>query len=118
MNDQPDAGEATEITEIPTANLAALMRLAADTEYAELIADETSRRRKLYELLADSDDPLWREIGTQLRDGQMQLRDVLGVDAYTTHLIDAIDKHGSGFPTALAETRECLETEVDKPAHR
>ena len=120
MNDQPDAGVPADVTESATANLAAIMRLAPDTQYADLIAHETSRRRKLYELLANSDDPLWKEIGTQLRDGQMQLRDVFEVDAYATHLINAVDKHGSGFATALAETRECLETETeaDRPTQR
>jgi hypothetical protein len=41
----------------------------------------------------------------------MTLRSVFEVDAYRTHLIDAIDKHRSDFPVALEKTREQLEAE-------
>jgi hypothetical protein len=109
MTDQPARGEPADVAEAATANLAAIMRLAPDSEYGDLIAHETNRRRKLYELLANSDDPVWKEIGTQLRDGQMQVRDVFGVEAYGTHLIDAISKHRSDFPAALANARDELE---------
>ena len=108
MTDHAD-GEPTDVT--ATADLAAIMRLAPDSEYADLIAHESSRRRTLYELLANSDDPLWKEIGTQLRDGQMQPRDIGGVEAYRTHLIDAIDRHASDLPTALAKAREEFEAD-------
>ena len=108
---RPADGEPADVAETATADLAAIMRIAPDSQYADLIAHESLRRRTLYELLAASDDPLWKEIGTQLRDGQMQLRDIGGVEAYRTHLIDAIDEHGSDFPTALAKAREELEAE-------
>ena len=116
MTDQPVAGEPADVAETATANLAAILRLAPDSPYLAVAANETSRRRRLYELLADSDDPLWAEIGTQLRDGQMRLRDIWGVDAYCTHLNDAIDEHGGDFPSALAKTREHLEADQrDRP---
>jgi hypothetical protein len=110
---EPAAGEPADVAESARANLAAIMRLAPDGEYGDLIAHETLRRRKLYELLANSDDPLWKEIGTQLRDGQMQLRDIFGVEAYGTHLIDTIEKYGRDFPAALAKAREQLEAETE-----
>lgn len=116
MTDQPAADEPADVAETATANLAAIMRLAPDSQYHTLVASETIRRNQLYDLLANSDDPLWREIGTQLRDGQMRLRDVWGVDAYCTHLVDAIDKHSSDFPSALAKAREQLE--ADQPTRR
>jgi hypothetical protein len=111
MTDQPTAGEPADAAETAAADLAAVMRLAADGPYGAAIASETSRRRLLYDLLANSADPLWKEIGTQLRDGQMQVRDVFEVDEYNTHLIDAIDKHSRDFPAALARTREDLEAD-------
>jgi hypothetical protein len=116
MTDQPAANDPAandpaEVAQTTTTNLAAIMRLAADSDHGDLITYATSRRRKLYELLANSDDPLWKEIGAQLRDGQMQLQDMLGVDTYRTHLIDAIDKHGQDFGAALARTREQLEAD-------
>jgi hypothetical protein len=113
MNDYPAAGEPADDAQTPAANLAAVMRLAADGPYADVIAHETIRRRHVYDSLANSEDPLWAEIGTQLRDGQMELRDIWEVDAYSTHVIEAFDKHGSDYPTALGKTREQLE--ADQP---
>ncbi len=118
MTDQPAAsepadGEPGDVAETATADLSAIMRLGPDSQHGDLIAHETLRRRTLYEALANSDDPMWKEIGTQLRDGQMQPRDVFGVDAYRSHFIDTIDKHGRDFPTALAKARE--ELEADQP---
>ncbi|MBM7785038.1 hypothetical protein [Tenggerimyces flavus] len=104
MNDQPAAEGAP-------ADLAAIMRLAPDSPYGELIADDTSRRRTLYELLAESDDPLWKEIGTQLRDGQLGPRGIFEVEAYRTHVVDTIAKLGGDFPALLAKTREELEAD-------
>jgi hypothetical protein len=111
MTDQPAAGEPAEVTETASANLAAIIRLAPGSPYETVVASETSRRRYLCDLLANADDPLWAEIGTQLRDGQMRLRDIWAVDAYNTHLMDAIDKHGGDFPEALAKTRKDLEAD-------
>jgi hypothetical protein len=111
MTDQPDDGAQADVAEAAAANLAAIMRLAPDSEHGDLVAHETFRRRKLYELLANSDDPMWKEIGTQLRDGQMQVRDVFGVEAYGAHLVDAIDQHGREFPAALAKARDELEAD-------
>jgi hypothetical protein len=116
VTDQPAASEPADVPETATANLAAIMRLAPDSPYHAMVTSETSRRKRLYELLADSDDPLWKEIGTQLRDGQMRLRDIWGVDAYCTHLIDSIDKHSSDFPAALSKAREQLE--ADQPTRQ
>jgi hypothetical protein len=115
MTDQPAAGEPADAAQTATADLAAIIRLAPGSPYDAVVASETSRRHHLYDLLANADDPLWAEIGTQLRDGQMRLRDVWGVDAYCTHLIDGIDKHGGDFPAALAKTREHLEADQPTP---
>jgi hypothetical protein len=119
MTDQ-SAGEPADVGQTATADLAAITRLAPDSQYGDLIAHETSRRRKLYEHLANSDDPLWKEIGTQLRDGRMQLRDISGVEAYSAHLTDTLHKHGGDIPTVLAQAREHLEAEadLDQPTHR
>jgi len=111
MTDQPAAGEPADVAETATADLAAIIRFAPGSPYETVVASETSRRRHLYDLLANADDPLLSEIGTQLRDGQMRLRDVWGVDAYCTHLVDGIDKHRADFPAALAKAREDLEAD-------
>lgn len=117
MTDQPTGNDASDAVETAAANLATIMRLAPDSAYGDLVMHETSRRHKLYELLADSDDPMWKEIGTQLRDGQMQLHEIFRIEAYASHLIDTIDKHARDFPEMLAETREHLEAEDDGQAH-
>jgi hypothetical protein len=116
MTNQPAGGESADVAQTATADLAAIMRLAPDSQYGDIIAHETSRRRLLYDLLANSDDPLWKEIGEQLRDGQMRPQDVFEVDEYRTRLIEAIDEHGRDFPAALAKTREQLE--ADQPTRQ
>jgi hypothetical protein len=108
MTDQPTGSHHT------AADLAAIMRLTPGSAYGDLVADETSRRRTLYELLANSADPMWKEIGTQLRDGQLDARDLLRVDAYASHLMDAIEKHADNLPAALTKTCERLEAEADE----
>jgi hypothetical protein len=117
MTDQPTGNDASDAVETATANLATIMRLAPDSAYGDLVTHETRRRHKLYELLADSDDPMWKEIGTQLRDGQMQLHEIFRIEAYASHLTDTVDKHARDFPEMLAETREHLEAEDDGQAH-
>jgi hypothetical protein len=111
MTNQPAGGEPADVAETAAADLAAIMRLAPDSPYGELIASETSRRRVLYDLLANSDDPLWKEMGEQLRDGQMRPRDVFGVEEYSTHIFDSLDERARDLPAALAKAREELEAE-------
>jgi hypothetical protein len=111
MTNQPWA----DVAETATADLAEVMRLAADSPYGAVIASESSRRRMLYDLLANSEDPMWKEIGEQLRDGRMQPQDVFEVDEYSTHLFDSLDKHARDFPAALAKARKDLEAEEKAP---
>ena len=59
--------------------------VAASPELADL-ANTATRRHRLYQLIAESPDPLWREIGAQLRDGQLRPTQVLSVPEYREHL--------------------------------
>jgi hypothetical protein len=92
----------------PPTDLGTLIGLLAGSPWYVGLADPERRRSRLYEALARSDDPMWREIGEQLRDGQMQLRHVLQVDAYWQHLQGGI----AGREDELANTVAALEAEA------
>jgi hypothetical protein len=64
---------------------------------------------RLYRLLAASDDPVWREIGQQLRDGRMSLRQVVQVEQYRRHLHRGLAEHGHRFGEAVTAARSYLE---------
>ena len=51
-------------------------------------ADRDERRRMLYDLLARNDDPMLKEMGRQLRDGQMSLLDLANTSVYREHLFE------------------------------
>ncbi len=59
--------------------------VAEAPEFDEL-RDTATRRTRLYQLIAENPDPLWREIGQQLLDGHMHPSQVLSVPQYREHL--------------------------------
>ncbi|PRX46923.1 hypothetical protein B0I33_10620 [Prauserella shujinwangii] len=59
--------------------------VAESPEFEEL-RDASSRRRALYRLMAENPDPLWREMGQQLRDGRMRPAEMLSTPEYREHL--------------------------------
>ncbi|MDG4780868.1 hypothetical protein O7614_14575 [Micromonospora sp. WMMD961] len=69
MNDTPST---------PADVLAAVDR----TPYGAVVRDEARRRQMVYESLASGPDPIGREIGRQLRDGDLSPRDLLTVGDY------------------------------------
>lgn len=72
-------------------------------------AQEMAAPSRLYDLLATSDDPLWREIGLQLQQGRMSLREVLQVDAYRQHLHRGLAHHR--FQETMVAARTYLTSE-------
>ncbi|MEO3770563.1 hypothetical protein [Micromonospora sp. B9E7] len=69
MNDTPST---------PADVLAAVDR----TPYGAVVRDEARRRQMVYESLISGPDPIGREIGQQLRDGNLSPRDLLTVGDY------------------------------------
>jgi len=65
-------------------------RLIAEIHPDTDIDDVDRWRHHAVTLLADSDDPLTREIATQLRDGQMSLRDLCRVSEYREYLFGGV----------------------------
>lgn len=74
-----------------------------------VLAQEVTAPARLYDLLARSDDPVWREIGQQLRDGRMSLRQMVQVEAYRRHLHQGMAEHGHRFGKAVAAAQSYLE---------
>jgi hypothetical protein len=52
------------------------------TSYGDLLHDDQRRRHELYKMMADSADPMLREMGEQLRDGLLTPRQLLSVPEY------------------------------------
>lgn len=95
----------------PMPDLAAMMRLIERSPYRDQIADVQGRRQRVFEALADSDDPMWREIGEQLRDGRMEIRDVLRVEAYWDKVQQGLAEHREDFRQAVIDAKDQLERE-------
>lgn len=100
--------------------------VAASPELAEL-ADASTRRRRFYEVVAENPDPIWREIGQQLRDGRLRPSEVLSVPEYRerlragmadgltrlTQAVGALEEH---LRADRADQASAGEAEVSKPA--
>ncbi|MET7962209.1 hypothetical protein [Micromonospora zamorensis] len=56
------------------------------TPYGAVVRDEARRRQMVYESLISGPDPIGREIGQQLRDGNLSPRDLLTVGDYQAFL--------------------------------
>ena len=79
----------------------------ADAPEFDGLQDTATRRHQLYQLIAEHPDPLWREIGQQLRDGQLRPTEVLSIPEYRdqlrtgmadglerlTQMVDALEDH-------------------------
>jgi hypothetical protein len=57
-----------------------------------LLHDTAGRRRRLAEMMAEHSDPLVREMGKQLRDGQATLRQLFSVPEYSEALRGGVDR--------------------------
>ena len=85
---------------------------------SDRLSDPESGRRELFGLLAESDDPMWREIGQQLRDGQMSPRQILQVDAYWQHVERGLVAHQEDFRQAVEAVRDHSQAERGDGGHR
>ncbi|HEY8452842.1 MAG: hypothetical protein FWJ70_14150 [Micromonosporaceae bacterium] len=95
----------------PVPDLQSLLRLIDRSAHRDQLADAQSRRRLVFEALANHADPMWREIGEQLRDGRMGIRDVLRVQAYWDKVQQGLAEHGDEFRRAMIDAKEQLERE-------
>lgn len=95
----------------PVPDLASLLRLIDRSAYRDQLADVQGRRRLVFEALASHENPMWREIGEQLRDGRMEIRDVLRVQAYWEKVQQGLAEHGEEFRQAAIDAKEQLERE-------
>jgi hypothetical protein len=78
----------------PTARdrLAHIFDTLDQTSYRLLLHDDQHRRHLLAKLMADSNDPMLREMGQQLRDGSATLSQLLSVPAYWETLERGCDR--------------------------
>ncbi|WP_026931270.1 hypothetical protein [Glycomyces tenuis] len=77
--------------EIPESGPERYMRLLEGTPLGEQLATSEGRRKALYDMLADHPDPLWREMGEQLKDGRMRPIDMFATPAYREHLLAGLE---------------------------
>ncbi|HEY8474106.1 MAG TPA: hypothetical protein VIL37_15925 [Natronosporangium sp.] len=91
-----------------------MMRLAEQSRYRDLLSDVSGRRRRLFEALANSDDPLWREIGEQLREGRIRPSDVLQSEVYWNKIQEGLTEHADDFRQAIQAAKEQLEAESEE----
>lgn len=113
--ERPDHPE--NAAEPPAVTPEELHELAAhDQRYADLL-DPQRRRDLLFRMMADSGDPMWREIGQSLRDGSMGLRDILRVEAYREKVETGLATHAEHFHQSLHDATEALRADTQRPAH-
>ncbi|GAA3739524.1 hypothetical protein GCM10022225_23320 [Plantactinospora mayteni] len=97
----------------PSATLDQLLDAVARTSYGELLHDEQRRRHELFRMMADSQDPMLREMGEQLRDGLARPRDLLSVPGYAETLLNGCQRLGENGPDL-----DKVLAEIDEISHR
>jgi hypothetical protein len=84
--------------------------LMGHTELGQRLATPAGRRTALYDMLANHPDPVWREMGEQLKTGRMRPSDMFAVPAYREHLMagleQAKERHGELFGAVAAAATE------------
>jgi hypothetical protein len=93
-------------------DLDTLAGLLEQSSYASAVTDPGQLQHQMFALLADNEDPMWREIGQQLRDGRMSLRQVAEVDAYWQHVAGDVDEQHDAFRDTLHTLQTHLEAEL------
>lgn len=98
------------MTSSPMDKIERLTALAAQHPKLQAAADPANRHAKLYRMLASHPDPMWREIGSQLRDGKMTLREMYANAEYRKHVHKGMkanrEKLGSAIDAALKRLEE------------
>src|SRR5690606_25864834 len=78
-----------------------LRELLADSKYAAAATDPQRHHARLYKMLSEHKNPIWREIGEQLRDGKMRLDQVLGAEAYREVFFTGLRENRETFVDSL-----------------
>jgi rubrerythrin len=106
-----------------------LVRRLQGTPLGERLDSRDKRRRALFDMLANHKDPMWREIGQQLKNGQMKPTDLLTTPAYRQHLLEGLEaakeqidelpdtiERGAEDPDAFAARVEAEAAAAQRPA--
>ncbi|MGQ0837379.1 hypothetical protein [Actinokineospora sp.] len=91
---------------------AKIERAVRESPFGDILADPIARRRKLFELMAATDDPMTRELGRDLLSGRTSPRDVVTSSSYTGYLNGGLEKLAE---VSLADLAEQLETQPPSP---
>lgn len=109
----------------PTHGPEKYLNLMGHTELGQRLATPAGRRTALYDMLASHPDPVWREMGEQLKTGRMRPSDMFAVPAYREHLMagleQAKERHGELFgavETAATAPPEETATRPSVPSTR
>jgi hypothetical protein len=105
----------------PPAALDQLLEAVARTSFGELLHDEQRRRHELFKMMADSPDPMLREMGEQLRDGLARPGDLLSVPSYAETLMNGcrqLAESGLDLDEVMAEIDEIGRREQEERTHR
>lgn len=81
------------------------------TPYGEILRDTARRRQLVFEAMAQSGDPLTREIGEQLRSGAIRPRDLLQVAEYRNHVAHGLEEAAKLDPSDLLKSINALNAE-------
>jgi hypothetical protein len=84
-----DHGEHDPVT------IEALLAKVENSRYRALLHDDQLRRRLVFKMLAESDDPLLREMGEQLRDGLVTPSQLMSIPEYWEALSRGYEALGS-----------------------
>ncbi len=87
----------------------------------DIVRDEQAMQRMIFDVMARNEDPVLREMGTELREGNTSLRGLADVPAYRTAMQTGLERVGdldlAGMSEQLDElTAERQESESDQDA--
>lgn len=106
-----------------------LVQRLQGTPLGDRLDSPDKRRTALFDMLATHKDPMWREIGQQLKNGQMKPTDLLATPVYRQHLLDGLEaakeridelpdtiERGADDPDAFAARVEAEAAAAARPA--
>lgn len=88
-----------------------LVRRLQGTPLGDRLDSRDKRRTALFDMLANHKDPMWREIGQQLKNGQMKPTDLLATPVYRQHLLDGLE----AAKERIDELPDLIERGADDP---
>ncbi len=102
-----DHGEHDPVT------IEALLAKVENSRYRALLHDDQLRRRLVFKMLAESDDPMLREMGEQLRDGLVTPSQLMSIPEYWEALSRGYEALGR---IDLDEVAEQVDAADDAPS--